>query len=62
MTFDLILIGFGNVARRFVRLLDELAPDLEREHDVTTRIVAIATRSPCEASRYPARRDFASTY
>ena len=25
MTFDLILIGFGNVARRFVDLLDEQA-------------------------------------
>jgi homoserine dehydrogenase len=43
--FDLILVGFGNVARRFVRLLDELGRDLEREHDITTRVVAIATRS-----------------
>jgi homoserine dehydrogenase len=50
MTFDLILVGFGNVARRFVRLLDEVASDLEREHDVTTRVVAIATRSHGQVS------------
>lgn len=45
MTFDLILIGFGHVGRRFVRLLDELAPRLSTEHDVTTRVVGIGTRS-----------------
>ena len=45
MTFDLILIGFGNVGRRFVRLLDELAADLEHDHGVEARIVGIATRS-----------------
>jgi homoserine dehydrogenase len=50
MTFDLILVGFGNVARRFVRLLDELAPDLDRDHDVATRVVAVATRSHGQAS------------
>src|SRR5262249_41376422 len=43
--YDLILAGFGNVARRFVRLLDELRPDLAREHGLETRIVAIAPRS-----------------
>jgi len=43
--FDLILIGFGNVARRFVRLLEELEPALRSEHDVSTRLVGVATRS-----------------
>src|SRR5262249_24038115 len=49
MTFDLILVGFGNVARRFVRLLDELRPDLKEEHDIDTRVVGIATRSHGQA-------------
>lgn len=37
---SLALIGFGNVSRRFVRLLDEVADRLE----FTWRIVAISTR------------------
>jgi homoserine dehydrogenase len=45
LRLDLILIGFGNVARRFVRLLDELRPDLAREHEIDTRVVGIATRT-----------------
>lgn len=44
MTLDLILVGFGNVARRFVGLLDEQRALLAREHDLATRIVGIATR------------------
>jgi homoserine dehydrogenase len=44
VTFDLLLIGFGNVARRFVSLLGEQRAALERDYDVTTRIVGIATR------------------
>jgi homoserine dehydrogenase len=40
---DLILVGFGNVARRFVRLLDERAEELSRVHGVEPRVVAIAT-------------------
>jgi homoserine dehydrogenase len=43
MTFDLILIGYGNVARRFVELLKERRRDLH----VTTRIVGVATRRTC---------------
>jgi len=43
MRLDLILIGFGNVARRFVRLLDERAERLRLEHDLTWRVVGIAT-------------------
>lgn len=38
--FSLVLIGFGNVARRFVRLLGETADRL----DFTWKVVAIATR------------------
>jgi homoserine dehydrogenase len=45
VTLDLILVGFGNVGRRFVRLLDETAARLSRDEDVRTRVVAIATRS-----------------
>ena len=44
MRFDLILIGFGNVARRFVTLLAEQRTALARDHDLTARVVAIATR------------------
>src|SRR5688572_1391607 len=36
----LVLIGFGNVARRFVTLLDETADRL----DFTWKVVGIATR------------------
>jgi homoserine dehydrogenase len=40
---DLVLIGFGNVARRFVRLLEERADELRGVHHVDWRIVGIAT-------------------
>ena len=43
MQIDLVLVGFGSVARRFVRLLRERDAFLSRDHDLTTRIVAIAT-------------------
>jgi homoserine dehydrogenase len=49
MTLELVLIGFGNVGRRFVRLLDERADDLARHHDFAVRIVGIATRSHGQA-------------
>jgi len=42
--FDLVLVGFGNVARRFVTLLDEQRATLTRERDITARIVGIVTR------------------
>src|SRR5262245_44623582 len=45
MRFDLVLVGFGNVGRRFARLVNELGPVLAREHDVESRIVGIATRT-----------------
>jgi homoserine dehydrogenase len=44
MTVDLILIGFGNVGQRFVRLLDEQRTTLARQHGISPRIVGIATR------------------
>jgi homoserine dehydrogenase len=42
--FDLILVGFGNVARRFVRLLDEQRDRLEADHGLSWRVTGIATR------------------
>jgi homoserine dehydrogenase len=42
--FDLVLVGFGNVARRFVSLLREQRATLRRDYGFTTRIVGIATR------------------
>ena len=42
--FDLIIVGLGNVARRFVDLLDEQRDVLARDHDLETRVIATATR------------------
>ena len=44
MLVDLALIGFGNVARRFVRLLDERRDLLGARYGLTCRITGIATR------------------
>jgi len=52
VTFDLVLVGFGNVARRFVRLLIERRAALSREA-IDVRIVGIATRR--HGQRYAAR-------
>jgi len=41
---DLALIGFGNVARRFVSLLDERRERLASEHQLTCRVAGKATR------------------
>jgi homoserine dehydrogenase len=46
LTFDLIIVGFGRVARRFVALLDEQRERLARDHDVTATIVETITRRP----------------
>ena len=43
MRADLALIGFGNVGRRFARLLAEQRHRLEPEYDLDVRIIAIAT-------------------
>jgi homoserine dehydrogenase len=44
MLADLALIGFGNVARRFVQIVDERRDALAREHGLGIRIVGISTR------------------
>jgi homoserine dehydrogenase len=44
MFADLALVGFGNVGRRFVRLLEERRAALANDYDLTCRIVGIATR------------------
>ena len=44
MTLDLILVGFGNVGRRFATLVHEQRRRLARDHDLVLRIVAIVTR------------------
>src|SRR4051812_1553416 len=41
VTFELILIGYGRVAQRFVRLLDEQRAHLSRNHGLAVRIVGI---------------------
>jgi homoserine dehydrogenase len=45
MRADLALVGFGNVGRRFARLLDEQRHRLARDYGLTCRIVGISTRS-----------------
>jgi homoserine dehydrogenase len=42
--FALVLVGFGNVARRFVELLHEQRSALSRDYDFSPRIVGISTR------------------
>jgi homoserine dehydrogenase len=44
MRADLALVGFGNVGRRFVQLLDERRDWLALDYDLQCRIVGIATR------------------
>ena len=51
-TFELILIGYGNVARRFESLLEEQRETLARDHGLRVRIVGIATRT--HGQRYSA--------
>ncbi len=42
-TLDLLLVGFGNVGRRFARLLDERRERLRRDGGLDTRVIGIAT-------------------
>lgn len=42
--FDLVLVGFGHVGRRFARLLDERRDELRRQLGLAWRVVGIATR------------------
>ena len=44
MTVDLVLVGFGNVARRFVDLVHEQRRALARDEGLDVRIIAIATK------------------
>lgn len=54
MRADLALIGYGNVGRRFAKLLDEQSAELRTVHGVECRIVATATRRHgCEAGGRP---------
>ena len=43
-TFDLLLIGYGNVAKRFVSLLGEQRAQLASRYGIRTRVIGIATR------------------
>jgi homoserine dehydrogenase len=45
IALDLILVGFGNVGRRFARLLQEQEGVLARTYGLSWRVVGIATRS-----------------
>jgi homoserine dehydrogenase len=44
VTLDLVLIGFGNVARRFVTLVAEQRGRIASEHGLNVRVIAIATK------------------
>ena len=44
MRADLALVGFGNVGRRFARLIEERRDWLSLDYDLDCRIVGIATR------------------
>jgi homoserine dehydrogenase len=43
-TFDLLLVGYGNVAKRFVTLLKEQRARLARRYGIRARVIGIATR------------------
>ena len=45
MRAALALVGYGNVARRFVELLADRSPRLAADHDLTCRIVGTSTRT-----------------
>jgi homoserine dehydrogenase len=43
MQLDLLLVGFGSVARRFVRLLEERAQVLRDRYDLHGRVIGVCT-------------------
>ena len=51
MRADLVLVGFGNVGRRFARLIEERRDWLALDYDLECRIVGIATRRHGSAFR-----------
>jgi homoserine dehydrogenase len=53
MRADIALIGYGNVARRFERMLDEHRETLALDHGLSCDIVATATRHGCVAGGKP---------
>src|SRR5580693_6163968 len=53
MTLDLVLVGYGHVARRFVELIAEQKRAVKRDHGVTLRVVGITTRHHGQAVTAP---------
>jgi homoserine dehydrogenase len=51
MRADLALVGFGNVGRRFARLIEERRDWLSLDYDLECRVVGIATRHHGSAFR-----------
>lgn len=43
MQLDILLVGFGNVGRRFAGLLEERRERLDRHYTLTTRVIGIAS-------------------
>ena len=43
VSFDLALVGFGNVGRRFVKLLEQQRKALLRDHHLDYRVIGITT-------------------
>jgi len=58
-TFDLVIVGYGNVARRFVSLLSEQRRTLAHDHGVAARVIATGTRR--HGYRYGGRKLEASS-
>src|SRR5439155_3420632 len=52
-TFDLLLVGYGNVARRFAEMLVERRQTLADDYGIRARVIGIATRR--EGPRYVAK-------
>ena len=50
--FHLLLVGYGNVAKRFVSLLEEQRAQLASRYGIRTRVIGIATRR--DGARYEA--------
>jgi len=46
MRIDLVIVGWGRVAKRFAALLEEQQRTLARDYGITTRIVETITRRP----------------
>ncbi|MBA2258377.1 MAG: homoserine dehydrogenase [Acidobacteria bacterium] len=53
MRADIALIGYGHVARRFERMLDEQREALAQDHGLSCDLVATATRHGCVAGGEP---------